>query len=1005
MPEEPVFRLLGAMQIRSGEVEVDGGPTKLQAVLAVLLLSAGEAVSIEDLLSRVWGDTPPAASLVHVYISRIRDKLKPLGVGVRKTGDGYTIDVDPLLVDVHLFGHLMRQATRYGEAARHMLDDALELWRGVPFARTDSLWLREHGATLRQQWFEACLSRNRAWLDAGLHVELLDVIRGLVTRHFTNERLAEQYMVALYRAGDVGQALAHYRKLTKRLLAQEARQPSPLLQSLHLRMLHQDPSLTLGAPAAAAPVAPSTLVPALGSIVGRGTELGQLNGIFEADQRGSRNSVRLVGIFGPPGVGKTTLAVGWAHRIKGRYPGGCLQADLGAFGPAGTAETGQVLDEFLTALGVAPARIPPDTLAKRALYRTLAERRPVLVLLDNVAAAEQVAQLMPTAPGSLVIVTSRRRLGGLVARNQGLALNLGLLNLDDSVELLREYIRPARESADVEFLQQIARCCGGLPLAITLAGAGLALRAGQELSALAAELTDRSSVLSALDADADSTTAVQEVFRWSYDALPQEPARLFRLLSLHPGDGVTPYAAAALGGIEPARANLLLRELAEANLIRPIAHERYAMHNLMALYAAQLVESTDGPADRDEAITSVLGYYLSTASAAMDVLMPDERERRPRVDLPDLARPPLPDPASALAWLDGERTSLLATTVHAEEHGRPEYLLKLAVVLFRYLDHGGFLTDALTLNRAALRTAEALGDRAGEAEALLQLGSTLTRFADFEEAKQLLGRSVDLFTERGDDLGLARALGTLGRISWRQGANEDAIGQQLYALELLARIDDRIGQARTLTNLGAIHESMNDLDKAMLQYRAAQAICEELRSGDALARAWGSLAGVHQRRGELDVAVRLHGMAGDAFRKLGDRVGEATAMTNLGTAQGLLGQHYRAVELHEEALTRFREIGDRRNEIEVLNNLGEALMDCGHADHARSRHAEAMRFAESSGDQRELGRAYAGLAAAHRASGEDPELVRHQAAAAQAIFAALGLPDPDRLTALLARLA
>ncbi|GHJ47567.1 SARP family transcriptional regulator [Catellatospora sp. TT07R-123] len=996
--EEPTFRLLGPMRVRTGEAEADCGPAKLQDVLAVLLLSAGSAVRLDELASRVWGDASLEHARLHVYASRIRNQLN---VDVARTPDGYRVPVPPLQVDVHLLRHLVRQAAQHEQAARPLLDTAVALWRGQPFTGTESAWLGLVGKGLHDEWFEACLARNRAWLNAGLHAELLPELHRLLAEYPANERLVEHQMLALYRSGAVGEALACFRDLTKHLDEHEGRLPAPTLQTLHVRMLKQDPSLLLGAAPYVPPAPANTLDPPGAPLVGRQTELRRLDELGGAKTPGGATHVRVVGILGPPGVGKTALAVQWAHQVKARFPGGCLQADLGAYGPGGPRGVGEVLDEFLIALGVQPARLPTDPATKRALYRNLLQRRPVLVLLDNVGAGHHATDLLPTTPGSLVVITSRDRLG-VLARLRASTLVLGLLRHEAAQELLGSFL--TREQRQDPAVEAIALACGGFPLAVCLAGARIATRPHESLADLAGQLADGAGRVEALDADADAATAIGEVFRWSYDALDPAAARLFCLLSLHPRTGIGVHAAAALAGLAEAEAHRLLQELARAHLVRALVDDRFAVHDLIAHYARRLLERTVPAADRAAALTALLDFYLAAACTAMDALAPDERGRRARavaalpVPGPDL--PTLDDVAAASRWLHTERTALVAATLYAGGHGHPAHLVHLASVLFRYLDHGGWLDDATRLTTDAAAAAAVLGDALGEADALANLGALRLRQADHGAARELLDDALARFTALAEPGGMARALGSLGRISWRSGSARDGLAQQQRAYELFTAAGDRLGAARTLTNIGAVHESLDELDQAMRHYEQAAQLCEDLRTPDAPARAWGGMAGVHQRRGDLAEAEYLHSRALDVFRRIGDRLGEATALANLGAVHRLRGQYHAAVETHEKALTAFREIGNRTNETEALNNLGEALLDGGHLDHARSRHTDALSHAEASGEVREQARAHAGLALAYHAIGGEGMVVDVHLAAALSLHGRLGMPVPPRLAAL-----
>ena len=668
-------------------------------------------------------------------------------------------------------------------------------------------------------------------------------------------------------------------------------------------------------------------------------------------------------VSGTAGVGKTALAVRWAHRVRDRFPDGQLYLDLRGFDSEQPLSVPDALARLLSALGLAGSEIPLDADDRAARYRTELSDRRMLVLLDNAATSDQVRPLLPGASGCLVVVTSRDSLAGLVARHGARRLDLDLLPLPDAVRLLGWLIgdRVAEEPAAAETL---AEECARLPLALRIAAELAAARPRTPLSVLVDELADEQRRLDLLDAGADPRTAVRAVFSWSYQHLTMEAAGAFRLVGLHPGHDLDPYAAAALcdTGLEQARR--LLDLLARAHLIQEHEPGRYVMHDLLRAYANRLAVAQNSPSARREALTRQLDFYLGAAASAMDALHPAERRRRPRIAPPVTPTPAFDDAEPAKAWLDAERVNLVAACVHAEAHGWPVQTVGLANTLFRYLDTAGLNADAFTVHDLASRAAAATGDGAGEARALLNIGLVYWRQALLSQAATYLERALNRYAEIGDELGQAGAYSNLGVVQWRRGNLPAAVGHLERALAMCRDLGDLMGQAEALGNLGL----------------------------------------VHQRQDSLDLALDHHQRALELFRRVGYRMGEAYALNDVATIHVRLGQPSRAVEQLRRALALFQEIGERAGEAEALNGLGQALCASGAPDEALEHHLAALAVLIEIGDRYEQARAHAGIAAVHETTGN---LAAARACWQEAldIYDALEVPDGDEVRARLAVLS
>src|SRR5579875_2723263 len=400
---------------------------------------------------------------------------------------------------------------------------------------------------------------------------------------------------------------------------------------------------------------PRQLPAAVTQFTGRGQELRWLT--RSLDERSTGGGTTLISaVGGTAGVGKTALAVHWAHQVASRFPDGQLYVNLRGYDPGQPVPPGDALAGFLRALGVPGSDTPPDTGERAGLYRSLLAGRRLLVVLDNAGSVGQVRPLLPGAPTCMTLVTSRDALAGLVARDGAQRLDLALLPLDEATALLTGLIGE-RAVADPDAVTVLARRCAQLPLALRVAAELATSRPAEPLGALTRELDDQNRRLELLDADGDPVTAVRGVFSWSVRRLPPAAARTFRLLGLHPGPEFDPYAVAALTGEDAATATQALGQLARAYLTEPGTDrsaaapgrlEQYRLHDLLRDYARELAAATDGPAVTHAALTRLFDYYLGTAAAAMDTLFPAERHRRPRVPLPAAgAAPPADTPAAA----------------------------------------------------------------------------------------------------------------------------------------------------------------------------------------------------------------------------------------------------------------------------------------------------------------------------------------------------------------------
>ena len=1005
------FGLLGPLSVRLGGVEVPPPPGKQRVVLAALLLKANRLVPLDELAEALWGPAPPATARVTMqnYVMRLR---KALGDGrgrIATQPGGYQITVAAGELDVSQCEALLaaaRSAARDGswDTAASEAGAALALWRGEPLADVDSEFLAmRETPRLAELRLQALETRIDADLHVGRQSEVIGELRHLTIAHPLREHLHALLMLALYRDGRQGEALAAYRHARQVLIEELGAEPGTGLRELHQRMLTADPVLDAPAPVrptagGPGPAVPRELPAGIRHFTGRGGELKQLTGLLDHTDE-ETPTVVISAIGGTAGVGKTALAVQWAHQVAERFPDGQLYVNLRGYDPGQPMTATDALAGFLRALGVAGPDIPAGEDERAARYRSLLSAKRMLVVLDNAGSVEQVRPLLPGSPGCVVLVTSRDTLAGLVARDGARRLTLDLLPLADAISLLRALIGD-RVDADPAAAATLARRCARLPLALRVAAELAAARPDISLAGLAAELADQQQRLDLLEAGGDPRTAVRAVFSWSHRHLDPDAARVFRLAGLHPGAGFDAYAVAALAGATAGQARQALDLLGRAHLIQPTGPGRYEMHDLLRAYARELAAICDGKDEHQAALTGLFDYYLYTAAAATDTLHPAERHGRPRIPPPATPVPPVTDPAAARAWLDAERATLVAVTAHTAAHGWPAHATRLAASLFRYLDSGSHYPEAITIHTHARDAARHAGDRAAEATALNHLAGPHRRQGRYQQAIGQYRQALALFRQTGDRTGQAHALGNLGNVSADQGHYQAAISLHEQALGLYRQIDDRVGEARTLGNLGYIEERQGRYQRAGRHHRQSLAIARETGNRTTECIALINLGTVALRQDRYRQATGHLHLALALCRETGYRFFEAEALTRISGVCLGQGRLQEAADHLQAALALYRETGHRSGEADAFNSLGEILLATGQPGHARAQHTTALGLAGHIGDKYQQARAHDGLARACHASG-DPGQARYHWQQALALYTELGTPEAGQVRAQL----
>ncbi|GGM44186.1 SARP family transcriptional regulator [Longimycelium tulufanense] len=894
-PDGLELRLLGPV-----EVLVDGRPAALggpgvRALLGLLLLATNRVVPVDRVIDVLWGDSPPtsARTIVHNYVHRLRRLLSSFDPGNRARidtqGGGYVLVVDSHRVDLHRARELMAAASGAPLARRaELLRAALGLWRGPVLVDLPPQVRARIGLDVVEEvWLGAVEDRIQADLDLGEHASLATELRPLVAEHPYRERLVGQLMLALHRSGRRADALVVYQELRRRVVEAQGIDPGPELLDLYQRMLRDDPTLRVADPDAVrgsdgvlprpAPV-PAQLPLAPGGFTGRADELTALDNLL-AD-RGRAGAPALGVLTGTAGAGKTALALAWAHAVAHEFPDGRLFASLRGFDPVNPPRgPGDVLARLLSALGVPAAGQPVDVDERAALYRSLLADRRVLVLLDDASDTEQVRPLLAGGGESLVLVTSRRRLDGLVVRHAARVLVVGELPPDTAVELVDVAAGAPRSRAEPDAVRELVELCGRLPLALRIAAARLASHPGRPAAELVAELADERRRLTGLDVP-DGGVGVRGAFDVSYRNLTAEQAATFRLLGLHPGPAATVTAVAAMAGSDVGTVRSNLRALAAAHLVTEPEPDRFGAHDLLRLHARDLARHELTVGKRATALRRMIDYQLAACDRMRRLIRPVRDDLDFTGCVPAELLPTPTDPQQAVAWFDTEWPNLLALSRFLDEGAYLADVWQLARLLLNVLPIRSGWEDWTTLFQRGLRAARQLGDRSAEGMMLVGLGVAHDYFGQSEGALEHYTRAHDIAVELDDPRGAAVAAANLGSALLSLGRNAEAKERITSAIAFFRGLKDLHAEANQLQNLALCEQRMGRGATAVGHLRRSLELYQQTQDDDAVGRALANLAEVllalgrvdeaeeHYRRA-LRLALDYRMLVSEAFARLG----------------------------------------------------------------------------------------------------------------------------------------
>ncbi|MFJ7078946.1 AfsR/SARP family transcriptional regulator [Streptomyces sp. NPDC098781] len=1021
-PHRLRIELLGPLQAWSGGASLDLGPAKRQAVLAALLLRHGAVVSHGQLLDSVWGSEPPASGhkVLASHINPLRRALDAKGTGhtqsVIRSGKGwYRFLTDEVRLDVadltELGGEALRtRASGNLDAAADLLSAALALFQGEPlanlpgpFALAERERLLEHRRTLR-------LARLDSLVLLGRFTDALDDLATLSTSDQYDESLLALRMRALYGCERQAEALSAFQDMRVRLTEELGVDPGEELRRVYESILRQDDARLLG-PVAIPAQAPSeriarndpgNAVPAelphdASGFVGRTDELTQLHKLLPPDrEHASVNTVVISAINGAAGIGKTALAVHWAHQVRDRFPDGQLYVNLHGFDhDRPPLKAGEALGLLLQGLGFAASEIPVSDEAQARVYRTLSADRRLLVVLDNAASAEQVRPLLPGSASCCVVVTSRKRLSDLVVHDGAHSLPLDHLRPTEARTLLSETLGAVRLSAELLAVDELIRLCGSLPLALRLAGARLAGDPGLRLADLVTEMSEESR-LDALEPEGEQNSSLRTAFSASYRTLVPAARRLFRLLGLFPGSEFTADAAAALLHETLPQARRLLGALVTSHLIEVATAGRYRFHDLLREYAQECAQTEESAADRDAALERLLIWYLHAARTASGTwffpVLPH--------DLGHDSQPALPAHTDAAQWLDAERANLLAVINHAGHHGPRPVTWHMVNALFGYFWLHLPRTTWQAIAQTGIEAALAENDLLGQAAMHHSLGAVQWAKGHARPAIAHYERVMNISREHGWAPGEAAALVGIGFVEWGMAHLRSAHRHFTAGLRKNSEPGNPyieafglVGLGMTCRELGRLREAADHLELAISRNGKSNWWDDSL--------ALQNLGWVYVELGCLADGLTVLSHEATADTESGYHSGRPMMLGAIAQINLELGRHDEALEQAERAFAMAREDGRRWIQASTLITVAAAHRRLTHFVKSMRAGQRALTLAQESRYRRTEADSFLGLSLTYQRQGlHDHARIYAQQALSLAREHAFGVVEGQALTVL-----
>ncbi|MEU6538163.1 BTAD domain-containing putative transcriptional regulator [Streptomyces sp. NPDC047000] len=899
--------VLGPLRAWYQETELPLGPPKQQSVLALLLVQAGQPVPLHQIVDALWGDDPPAraVNVVQRHMGSLRRLLEPgllqrseARVLVRAAG-GYRLNVGEEALDLLRFRQLRdagQDAAENGrqEEAVDLFVKALSLWRG-PAAAGLPHEIRSHTvfAGVDAEYFRAARAAAQAALTARRTKAALPLLRHAAHGAPLDEVLQACFIRVLAAEGHTAQALEHYRSTRSQLATELGVAPGAELRAAQAAVLRRTAHHTGDTPAhAPAPTAsggrrpqaphPAQLPAGLHVFTGRKEEIKRLDSLLPTDPH---TAVVISAIGGAPGVGKTALALHWAHRNAHRFPDGQLHINLRGYDPAADPLTpSMAIGYFLESLGIPSERIPSHLDSQIALYRSLLAGRRFLILLDNARNAEQVRPLLPGTPGCLTVVTSREQMTGLAVSAGAHLLRIDVLTVAESLEYLSKRLGKSRVGREHEAALAIVEHCGRLPLALAIVCARAESRPITPLADIGAELEERRDSLRAftVDGENDPVTDTRSVFSWSYRALTGRAAEAFRRLWLSPARDVSLEAAASMTGLPMGATRQVMSELHRASLCTSERSGRYSTHDLLRVFSKEMSHSEDSGQALEVARRRLYDHYLHTAHKASTVINTHREHPLLPLAAPGTQVASFTGTESAADWLHHEISNLQTIALHDTDYGADTQVWRLAAVLELFLDRSGRRQEQIEIQSAALSAARRTADTSGQAHMHRSLGFALGRTGRNAEAESHLNEALAMFSKAGDLSGEALTRRYLAFLANAGEAHRDALLHYEAAASLYKEAHHAVGIASVSNEVGWTRILMGDFEGALRDCRHAVDVAQRAGNRNVEAASWDSLGVAHHRLGHKGDALQALHRALTCYRELNDAYLIADTLIHIG---------------------------------------------------------------------------------------------------------------------------
>jgi tetratricopeptide (TPR) repeat protein len=839
----------------------------------------------------------------------------------------YRLQINPAIVDYHQFGQLAEKGRTAARSNDHphaisAFGAAVGLSHGRPLSDLQSSWAARFGETwVAQELLPVYHGLFEAHLALHNYDEVLARLGPLLLNHETDETLIGLRMRALAAVDGPGSVTSCFRDFAQKLRAVLDADPSVWLVRLYRDLTGQP---MIGAPTGSPALTgaagrPPWLVPRyLPNVLGRSDILRRLDALLATTDTDST----VVALDGEPGVGKTALAIHWAHRHRDHFTDGALYADLNGYGPGAPTGPATVLATFLDALGV--PHMPQDVGERIALLRQELVGRRMLVVLDNARDSAHIRQLLAATSPCPVLITSRQKLSFAAYRDGARSVTVPTLLVDESIALLQSRIGNDRVVRDLAAVHDLVALCAGLPLALQIAGEHVAARPDAPLPELVRHLRGQRRLLDAGSHGDDDSSTLRAVFNWSCDALPPDADRLFWHLGLHPSTQVSTPAAAALAGLSTERTERVLDALVGAHLAHQHGEDTYRLHDLVHMHAADRAQISGTPDARRAAIHRMVDWYLHTVMNAVAQVSP-QRKPVPPLDLGTAVRPQqFRDDQEALRWCMRERAQTLAVSLSAAEHGFHDHVWRLVGTFDDILNRYGDPRDTVEVHRVALDAARMTGARDGEAGSLNNLGVIDFYLGQYESAAHHFAQALAIFKEIDEEIGEAASLFNIGNTFIERGVYQKAIELHEQSLAVAVRIDDKAGQARVYHRLGEAYQRLEQPALAMSYCERALAL--RVEAGDLRGQA-ATLIKLGELAIEADDPQRATehcAKALDISRSTFDQRKSADALRTGAMASYKLGCHDESIAAAQEAAALCHAMSDTRGEAHALDILAQA---------------------------------------------------------------------------------